>query len=106
MSKTGSVAPPDRGEYEQPAGPDLFPITVLHRHDGYVSFASKDGDAFQLRFAIRADALESFFPQFVDQRAKTPLVSVNGSYRTASRKREPVGYPCHLKESLRFLCGC
>jgi hypothetical protein len=65
-----------------------------------------DGDDFQLRFAIRADALESYIPQSLDQLAKNSLISMNGSYRTASRKREPVGYPCHRNESLRFLCGC
>jgi hypothetical protein len=106
MPQTSSITPPDRGECDHPAGPDLFPITVLHRHDGYVSFASKDGDTFQLRFAIRADALESYFPQFLDQLAKNSLVSVNGSYRAAGRRRAPVGYPRHRNESLRFLCGC
>jgi hypothetical protein len=59
MSTASSVAPADVGGHEQPTSPNLLLITVLHRHDGYVSFASKDGDDFHLRFAIRADALES-----------------------------------------------
>jgi hypothetical protein len=109
MSQTTSITPPHRNEHEHrnpPTAPDLIPITILHRHDGYVSFASKNGDDFHLRFAIRADALESYFPQFLDQLAKNSLVSVNGSYRTASRGRSPVGYPWHRNDSLRFLCGC
>jgi hypothetical protein len=31
---------------------------------------------------------------------------MNGSYRTAGRKRERFGYPCHRIDSLRFLCSC
>ena len=87
-------------------GPELLPIKALHRHDGYVSFASKDGDAFQLRIAIRADLLDSYFPQFLEDLAKNSLVSLNGSHRIASRKRDSVGYPHHRTESLRYLCAC
>jgi hypothetical protein len=106
LPQPSSAVPAELGEHEQPTGPNLLPITVLHRHDGYVSFATKDGDDFLLRFAIRADALESYFPQFLDQLMKNSLVSVNASYRTKSRKHQPVGFPCHRNESLRFLCSC
>jgi hypothetical protein len=106
ISTASSVASADVAGYEHPTTPNLFLITVLHRHDGYVSFASKDGDDFHLRFAIRADALESYFPQFLDQLTKNSLVSINASHRTASRKHQPVGFPCHRNESLRFLCSC
>jgi hypothetical protein len=44
-------------------GPQLLPIKVLHRHDGYISFADKiEEDDFRPKFAIRADALDSYFP--------------------------------------------
>jgi hypothetical protein len=86
--------------------PELLPIAALHRHDGYVAFAFKDGDAFRLRVAIRANALDSYFPQFLDELAKNSLVSLNGSHRIASRRRDPFGYPFHRNESLRYLCAC
>jgi hypothetical protein len=106
VSGVSSASPISPGLAETSSGPEVLPIMALHRHHGYVSFASKDGENFQLLVSIRADALYSYFPQFLDQLAKNSLVSLNGSHRVSSRKRDPVGYPWHRNESLRYLCAC
>jgi len=106
MSTASSVAPADVGGYEHPTSPSLLLITVLHRHDGYVSFASKDGDDFHLRFAIRADALESYFPQFLDQLTKNSWCRSTRPIAQRVVNTSPSAFPCHRNESLRFLCSC
>jgi hypothetical protein len=48
-------------------GPQFLPIKALHRHDGYITFIVKDDegvDRLARRFAIRADALDTWFPEF------------------------------------------
>ena len=56
-------------------GPRLHPVKVLHRHDdGYIAFALKEDDkGFRPSFAIKASALESMFPEYVDRLTKNAL---------------------------------
>ena len=91
----------------QGAGPQLFPIKALHRHDGYIAFALKNGDDFRPAFSIRADALDSIFPEFRLRLLKDSFVSLNGSYCLANRQTGKVhGPPRHRNDSLRYLCAC
>ncbi|MBB5319262.1 hypothetical protein [Tunturibacter empetritectus] len=46
------------------------PIRTLHRHDGYITFMVKDAgdpDRRERHFAIRVDALDTWFPEFTDR---------------------------------------
>jgi hypothetical protein len=92
------------------AGPQLGPIKALHRHDGYISFMVKDDHDPAIlvsRFAIRADALDTWFPEFTADLVRNSFVSINASYTLADRRsREPYGTPLHETATLRFLCAC
>ena len=80
-------------------GPRLHPIKVLHRHDdGFIAFALKEDDkGFRPSFAIKASALESMFPEYVDRLTKNAYVSINAAYRPSAdmsrlnRGRQPLG---------------
>jgi len=89
--------------------PKLPPMQDLHRHeDGYVAFAAKNEDDFRPKFAVRASALEQYFPDFRDQLTKDSYVSINASYKTARRlnRAGTVGIPAHSTDNLRYLCAC
>ena len=88
------------------SGPQLFPIKALHRHDGYIAFAVKNGDDFRPAFSIRASALDSYFPEFRRSLVKDSFVSLNGSYCLAHGKTGDHGYPKHRNDTLRYLCAC
>jgi hypothetical protein len=86
--------------------PLLWPILELHRHnDGYVVFSSKSGDDLVDRCAVRADELQTYFPQFRDQLAKNSFVGINADWRLA-RGKGPRGFPAHHTGNLRYLCAC
>ena len=85
--------------------PLLHPIKVLHRgHDGYIAFALKpDGKRFQPSFAIRASALETMFPGYVDMLLCDSHVSINAAYTLAcGNTQSDVGRPNHRNETLRY----
>jgi len=91
------------------AGPQLHPLKLLHRHDdGYIAFALKEEDkGFRPSFSIKAKALDSMFPGFVEQLAKNSYVSINASYTLAFRNRtKDTGRPKHQNDNLRYLCAC
>jgi hypothetical protein len=92
-----------------PAGPQLHPIKALHRHDGYIKFMVKDAgdpDRMEQQFSIRADALDTWFPEFTAALVRNSFFSINGGYRLADRSSAPWGRPLHNTDSLRFLCAC
>ena len=86
--------------------PQLRPIKVLHRHDGYISFMVRDGDELRPRFAIRATELDEIFPEFAVQLIRDSFVSINAGYTLADRSNAPTGRPLHRTEFLRYLCAC
>lgn len=91
-----------------PSGPQVHPIKVLHgRHDGYVSFALKEDDDFRPTFAIKATALDSMFPGYVDMLTRDSYVSINAAYTLAYNNRTKLaGHPAHRLGTLRYLCAC
>jgi hypothetical protein len=89
--------------------PLLHPIKVLHRgHDGYIAFALKpDGKRFRPSFSIKASALETMFPGYVDMLTCDSHVSINAAYTLAcGDTQSDVGRPNHRNETLRYLCAC
>jgi hypothetical protein len=91
------------------AGSQLHPIKALHRHDGHIKFMVKDSDdpdRMERQFAIRADALDAWFPQFTAALVRDAFFSINGGYTLAYRSSAPCGRPLHDTDSLRFLCAC
>lgn len=99
---------------QRQGGPLLHPIKVLHRHDGYISFAVSEGKSclddtrrFRPSFAIRASALDSMFPDYVERLTKNSFVSINAAYTLARHDRTSlVGHPQHRKDTLKYLCAC
>ena len=87
-------------------GPQLYPLKVLHRHDGFISFAVKADDHFKPAFTIRADALDTFFPEFRERLIRDSFVSLNGAYRHANGGKSLKGFPQHRNDTLRYLCAC
>lgn len=88
-------------------GPQLFPIQALHRHDGYIAFALESDDFFRPSFSIRADALDTMFPEFRSRLLKDSFVSINSSYCLANRETKALyGTPRHKIDTLRYLCAC
>lgn len=91
-------------------GPQLHPIKALHRHNGYITFMVKgdeDEDGAVRRFAIRADTLDTWFPEFAAELVRNSIVSINASYALANRNTTAHhGYPLHNNDSLRYLCAC
>lgn len=90
-------------------GPQLHPIKALHRHDGYITFMVKDADdpdRMERRFAIRADALDAWFPEFTAALVRNSFCAINGGYTLADRSGAEYGHPLHNTDSLRFLCAC
>lgn len=86
--------------------PQLSPILELHRHkDGYVVFSSKNGEDLVDRCAVRADELQTYFPQFREQLVKNSFVAINADWRLA-RGKGPRGFPAHHTGNLRYLCAC
>lgn len=83
-------------------------VRLLHRHnDGYVTLSVGDGDGgLYPRDAIRADKLQSLFPQVAENYLKDAYVSINASYRTWPRSGTEIGHPQHRTETLRYLCAC
>jgi hypothetical protein len=61
-------------------GPRLLSIKAIHRHDGYIAFALKNSDEWRPAFSIRADAIDSIFPEFRPRLLKDSFVSLNSSY--------------------------
>lgn len=99
-------------EYLLPADPaprpQLAPIKALHRHDGYISFATRCGeDDWKQVIAIKATALDEWFPQFTEQLVRDSFVSINASYCLASGStKKDEGFPKHRNDTLRYLCAC
>ena len=91
-----------------PTGPLLRPLKLLHRHDGYIAFALMEEDkGFRPSFSIKATALDSMFPAFVEQLSKNSFVALNGSYSLAYGNRtKDVGSPKHRNDNLQYLCAC
>jgi hypothetical protein len=59
------------------------------------------------RFAIRADVLDQWFPEFIADLVRNSFVSINASYTLSNHsKTAPHGHPKHDSEHLRFLCAC
>lgn len=88
-------------------GPQLHPIKALHRHDGYISFALKEGDNFQPTFAIKATSLESLFPGYVERLTRNSYVGINAAYTLASGNwGKDAGRPRHRNDTLKYLCAC
>lgn len=85
----------------------MRPIKVLHRHDGFISFAVRGEDVqWKQVISIRANALDDWFPQFTEQLLRDSQMSINGSYCTANRRTDlPYGRPLHRKDTLRYLCA-
>ena len=89
--------------------PDVGRIMALHRHtDGYVSFSIGTEDGLRPHIAIRADELETYFPEFQQRFLKDAYVGINAGYKTRNRqdRGKPKGYPLHRTENLRYLCAC
>jgi hypothetical protein len=92
------------------SAPRLHPVKVLHRHeDGYIAFAlNEDDKGSRPAFGIKASALESMFPGFVDRLTTNAYVSINGRIHSGVRKPEsswPAAPPeRHAEISLRSLC--
>jgi hypothetical protein len=89
--------------------PLLHPIKVLHRgHDGYIAFAVKaEGHRFRPSFSIKASALETMFPGYVDMLTCDSYVSINAAYTLAGGDtKSAVGRPNHRNGTLRYLCAC
>lgn len=114
MSQQANTLAPDTLAPQTSAsqlGPRLHPIKVLHRHeDGIIAFAlNEDDKGFRPSFGIKASALESMFPGFVDRLTTNSYVSINAAYALAyGNKGKVVGMPRHrsdtLKLSVRVLC--
>ena len=96
----------DDGLRQSGAGLMLTPIKALHRHsDGFISFAvgGGHGDWNQV-VSIRADALDTYFPEFMSQLLRDSLVSINASFcALAKHKNAPYGRPLHRRDTLRYL---
>jgi hypothetical protein len=89
------------------SGLSLPPIKALHRHDGYISFAVKSDDTFCPKFAIRADALDTLFPEFRVQLLKDSFLSINAAYCLGRGDTTTLtGRPSHKSGTLRYLCAC
>ena len=86
----------------------LGPLKVLHRHDGYISFAVRgEEDGWHQVVSIRADALDEWFPEFTQQLLRDSMVSINASYCLSNRRTDlPYGPTLHRKNTLRYLCAC
>jgi hypothetical protein len=66
-----------------------------------------DPDSLISRFAIRANALDTWFPEFTADLVRNSFVSINASYTLANRNTTaPHGRPLHNTDSLRYLCAC
>ncbi len=87
-------------------GPQLDPIRLLHRHNGYVSFSVTDGEDLWPKCAIRADALGRLFPGIKHELVRDSLVSLNAAYRHNRGVNGSKGHPQHRNDTLRFLCAC
>jgi hypothetical protein len=94
--------------------PQLAPIRALHRHkDGFITFSAGSNDDFRNVIAIKCEALETYFPQFIDQLCKDSYVSINADFRLAKFGRtsdgartKAFGLPKHSTNSLKYLCAC
>jgi hypothetical protein len=81
-------------------------VSRLHRHlDGVISFAVKSDDLFCPIFAVRADDLETVFPEFREHLFKNSYVSINAAVRMARRPMHKIGTPKHNTGTLRYLCA-
>jgi hypothetical protein len=87
-------------------GPQIKPIKVLHRHDGYISFMVWSGDEIARRFAIRANALDEMFPEFTAQLIRDSFVSINAGYTLQDRSGHAAGPALHRTEFMRYLSAC
>jgi hypothetical protein len=66
----------------------------------------EDDYGFRPAFAIKASALESMFPGYVDRLTTNAYVSINAAYALAYGNREKaVGLPRHRNDTLRYLCA-
>jgi hypothetical protein len=103
---TSTLCDRDDALRQSGAGLMLAPIKALHRHsDGFISFAvgGGHGDWNQV-VSIRADALDTYFPEFTSQLLRDSLVSINASFCTlAKHKNAPYGRPLHRRDTLRYL---
>jgi hypothetical protein len=90
---------------------DWAPLLQLHRHtDGYLSFAVAREDDWRPVFAIRADRLETMFPEIRNHLLRDSFVSINAAHRAARRSKPSalagIHHPLHRSETLRYLCAC
>jgi hypothetical protein len=78
-------------------GPDVSPIVSMHRnHDGFVTFHRKEEEGFKNLHSIRANELQTIFPQFIPQLLEDSFFSINAFWRGAYRK----------SDALRWLTAC
>jgi hypothetical protein len=94
----------------KPTEPDPWPINLLHRgHNGYISF-SRNHNQWQNLFSVRADELETLFPQFIQPHVDLDsYYSVNGYWRggrTASQVEPSLRGAYRKAEGLRWLTSC
>jgi hypothetical protein len=82
-------------------------MLLLHRHqDGVISFAVESEGRWRPVHAVRAQDLESMFPEFREQLLKDSFVSINAAHRMARRSSGRLGMPDHKTSNLRYLCAC
>ena len=100
--RTGAIVPQATPVYERPSLP---PIKRLHRHeDGFISFATNGMEGWSQVVSIRADALDTYFPQFAEDLVRDSLVSINASFCTLGQRADaPYGRPLHRISTLRYL---
>lgn len=93
---------------DEPKGPTCGPIASLHRgHDGYISFHSKEGERWKNLACIRADALESMFPQFREAIERDAYFSINAyGIRAAEAGKKVTKRLLRGSDRLRYLNAC
>jgi hypothetical protein len=91
----------------EPSGPELAPIAAIHRHeDGVITFHRKIRDRFENLWGIRANDLDSMFPQFREQLERDAYFSVNAFWSPEKgRKHYLPAARIRKTKNLRYLCA-
>jgi len=100
-------------QVKPPTGPDWYPIAQIHRaHDGLITFLQKgEGEEFH-SFAIRAEDLQQYFPEFVEELEQDAYFSLHGMYRPEKAGRGILRGSYRKTRNLRWLnaawvdCDC
>jgi len=82
-------------------GPDAEAVSVLHRHDGFLTVASKAGGKYRDLFAIPAGSEQLILPGFADELREDAFFSVHGM-AVAGRRLVSVGAVSELRAALRI----